>query len=188
MLSGRYDNAVFIAYNYLCLIAMKFDTKGMIKAIAILLLITGITAKSKAQDKFEKAEFYKVMSAGDVSAIDNEIAVVQGSTSPNKEGYEGALLMKKADLVIIAARKLKYFKAGRIKLETALVKDPNNTEYHFLRLAVEEHAPKIVKYHNDIAADKMMIQKNYKGLSTVVQHAILDYCKNSKVLHTEDLQ
>jgi hypothetical protein len=178
---------VFIAYNYLCLIAMKFNTKRMIKAIAILFLFSGVAAKSKAQDKFEKADFYKVMSNGDIAAIDDEIAVGQNSAWPNKEGYEGALLMKKADLVIIAARKLKFFKAGRIKLETALVNGPNNTEYHFLRLAVEEHAPKIVKYHNDIEADKMIIQKNYKNLSPVVQHAILDYCKKSKVLRTEDL-
>ena len=187
MLSGRYYNAVFIVFNYLCLIAMKIDTKGIIGAIAILLLITGIATKSIAQDKFEKADFYKVMSIGDIAAIDNEIVVVQSSTSPNKEGYEGALLMKKANLVIIAARKLKYFKAGRIKMETALLNAPDNTEYHFLRLAIEEHAPKIVKYHTDIEADKMMVQKNYKSLSPVVQHAILDYCKNSKVLRAEDL-
>jgi hypothetical protein len=187
MLSGRYDNAVFIAYNYLCLIAMKFHTKRIIGTIAILLLITVFFTDSFAQEKFEKAEFYKVMSTGDITAIDNEIVVVQSSTSPNKEGYEGALLMKKAGLVLIAARKLKYFKAGRIKMETALLNVPDNTEYHFLRLAIEEHAPKIVKYHNDIEADKMMVQKNYKSLSPVVQHAILDYCKNSKVLRAEDL-
>jgi glucose uptake protein GlcU len=106
MLSGRYDNTVFIIFNYLCLIAMKFHTQRIIGAIAILLVIMGFFTESFAQDKFEKAEFYKVMSTGNVTAIDNEIVVVQSSVSPNKEGYEGALLMKKAGLVLITGNSI----------------------------------------------------------------------------------
>ena len=166
---------------------MKMNTKWLIMLLVILLVSIGFVAKSAAQDRFEKAAFYQVMSAGDMSAIDNELTIVQNSSSKNKEGYEGALLMKKAGLAVIAAKKLKYFKAGRIKLETALLNDPDNIEYHFLRLAVEEHAPKIVKYHKDIAADKINIQKNYKKSQPVIQQAILDYCKKSKVLHVEEL-
>ena len=91
-----------------------------------------------------------------------------------------------AGLVKGAKKKLDLFKAGRIKLETAMMADTENTEYHFLRLSIEEHSPKIVKYHSDIEKDKAIVQKNFKNLSPVVQKAILDYCKNSKVLHTED--
>jgi len=82
--------------------------------------------------------------------------------------------------------RLKFFKQGRIKLEIALLADNDNVEFHFLRLAIEEHAPKIVKYHSDIAKDKALVIKNFKNLSPAVQHAILDYCSNSKVLHKED--
>jgi hypothetical protein len=78
------------------------------------------------------------------------------------------------------------FKDGRIKLETAINADNDHTEFHFLRLAIEEHAPKIVKYHADIKADKAIVIKNFKTLSSSVQQAILDYCKNSKVLHVAD--
>jgi len=157
-----------------------------IYVIAFLIFTAGFAIKGTAQDKFEKAAFYNVMSAGDVSAIDNEIAIVQNSSSKNKQGYEGALLMKKADLISGPSKKLKFFKQGRIEMETALMNDPDNTEYHFLRLAIEEHAPKIVRYHADIEADKMIVQNNYKDLSPTVQHAILDYCKKSKVLRAED--
>jgi len=131
--------------------------------------------------KFEKAAFYDVMASGDIAAIDNELDVVKG-----KEGYEGALLMRKAGLVKKPKEKLALFKAGRIKLETALLADNENTEFHFLRLAIEEHAPKIVKYRKDIEKDKELVIKNFKNLSPAVQHAILDYCKNSKVLHKEE--
>jgi len=131
--------------------------------------------------KFDKAAFYEVMASGDIAAIDNELDVAKG-----KEGYEGALLMRKAGLVKKPKDKLAFFKAGRIKLETALLADNENVEFHFLRLAIEEHAPKIVKYHKDIEKDKELVISNFKSLSPAVQHAILDYCKNSRILHKEE--
>jgi len=156
------------------------------KVLLIFLLIAAFAKTTSAQQKFEKADFYKVMDEGDLTAINSQIEILQSSSSPNKEGYEGALLMRKAGKVSGPAQKLKFFKAGRIKLETAMLADADNTEYHFLRLAIEEHAPKIVKYHSDIEKDKAIVQKNFKNLPQSVQHAILDYCKNSKVLHAED--
>lgn len=152
---------------------------------AVFLFLIASATKGIAQQKFEKSVFYNAMASGDIAAIDDQILVVQNSSSANKEGYEGALLMKKADVISGPAKKLKLFKAGRIKLETAIAADPDNTEYHFLRLAIEEHAPKIVRYHADIETDKAIVQKNYKNLSPVVQKAILDYCKNSKVLNAD---
>jgi hypothetical protein len=153
--------------------------------LAFLVLI-GVAKTSIAQQKFEKAAFYAVMDSGNLDAINSQIEVVRASSSPNKEGYEGALLMRKAGKLPVPAQKLKFFKQGRIKLETALLADAENTEYHFLRLAIEEHAPKIVKYHNDIEKDKLIVKKNFKSLPESVQHAIIDYCKNSKVLHAEE--
>jgi len=157
------------------------------KTLFVFLLIAGFAKTISAQQKFEKAEFYKVMDEGNLTAINNQIEIVQASSSPYKVGYEGALLMRKADKVAVPGQKLKFFKAGRIKLETALLADNDNTEYHFLRLAIEEHAPKIVKYHFDIEKDKAIVLKNFKSLPESVQHAIRDYCKKSKVLHAEEL-
>lgn len=152
-----------------------------------LLFITGAALSKPFQQKFEKAAFYAVMKSGDIAAIDNEIQNL--STAPEKErdGYAGALLMKKASLLKKNKDKLKSFKEGRIKLETALMTDSENTEFHFLRLTIEEHAPRIVKYRSDIEKDKAFVIKNFKSLSPAVQHAILDYCSTSKVLHKEEL-
>jgi hypothetical protein len=147
--------------------------------------IYGVT-HSFAQQKFEKSVFYNVMDTGDITTIENELATVEASATNNKNGYEGALLMREAGLVKRPKKKLDLFKAGRIKLETALSTDEGNTEFHFLRLAIEEHAPKIVKYHADIEADKAIVIKNYKNLSPAVQQAILQYCKKSTVLHAEE--
>ncbi len=167
---------------------MNFNKKWGITILATLCILMVFVGKSTAQQKFEKAAFYDVMASGDVAAIDNQLDIVNNATISTKEGYEGALLMRKASKVNPAGKRLKLFKEGRIKLETALQADNENTEFHFLRLAIEENAPKIVKYHSDIDKDKAIVQKNFKNLSPSVQHAILDYCKKSKVLKAEDLK
>lgn len=164
---------------------MKIVNKGSI--VIVFLLITGFARTVRAQ-QFEKSAFYRIMDTGDLTAIDAQIEIVRASSQKYKDGYEGALLMRKADKLGIPLQKLKYFKQGRIKFDTALRDDPDNTEYHFLRLAIQEHAPKIVKYHSDIEKDEAIIKKHFKNLPQSVQQAILDYCKNSKVLHAEDFQ
>jgi len=116
----------------------------------------------------------------------NKLTLLNSASINEKEAYEGALLMRKSGLLKKAAEKLKLFKKGRIKLETALLKDSSNGEYHFLRLTIQEHAPKIVKYRAELETDKQYIIKSFKNLSPVVQQAIIDYSKNSKILNPED--
>jgi hypothetical protein len=173
-----------------CLYLFMFDTMRYLKwktmLAAILLLSVGFANKTRAQQKFNKAAFYNVMDTSNVAGIDAELSVVKASSLADADGYEGALLMRKAGKVSGAKKKLDLFKAGRIKLETAIIADPDNTEFRFLRLAIEENAPKIVKYHNDIEKDKLMVLKNYKILPPSVQHAIINYAKKSKVLHESD--
>lgn len=156
---------------------------GFISVILLLLISVKINAHPQ---KFEKVEFYEVMKSGTLKTITNELEAIKAAPEKERDGYEGALLMKKAGLLKKAKDRLASFKQGRIKLETALLADPENTEFHFLRLAIEEHAPKIVKYHSDIEKDKAMVIKNFNSQSPAVRHAILDYCENSKVLHKED--
>jgi hypothetical protein len=151
--------------------------------LSVLLLINGVAWAQQ----FDKAEFYAAMKSGSLDVVNKEIETVKSSApEKDKEGYEGALLMRKAGLLKKAKDRLNFFKQGRIKLETALLADNGNTEFHFLRLTIEEHAPRIVKYHSDIEKDKALVVSNFKELSPPVKHAILDYCENSKVLHKEE--
>jgi hypothetical protein len=155
---------------------------------ALIFLFGNTIAEAKlVAYKFDKAAFYAVIKSGDKDEIENELVVVTSATISEKEAYEGFLLMRKAGLVGKPAERLRLFKAGRIKLETALLNDSENAEYHFLRLIIEEKAPKIVKYHSNIEADKQIVIKAYKNLPAVVQQAIVDYSKSSKILHQQDL-
>jgi len=154
---------------------------------AFVLMLCGIRSQAKAiPEKFDREAFYAIIKHGDKAEIEKEIEVVTASSVSEKDAYEGFLLMRKAGLMTLPAQKLKFFKQGRIKLETAIAGNSDNAEYRFLRLIIEEHAPKITKYSADIETDKQMVIKAYKNFSPVVQHAIIDYSKNSKVLHSSD--
>jgi hypothetical protein len=136
---------------------------------------------------FDRSAFYTVMASANTDGINKELTLLDASSIREKDAYEGALLMKKAGLAAIPAEKLKFFKSGRIKLESSLIKDSTNGEYHFLRLTIQEHAPRIVKYAADLEKDRQFVYLTFKNLSPVVQYAIIDYSKHSRILRLEDL-
>ena len=136
--------------------------------------------------KFEKSGFYHTMASGTLNDINDELTAIESAPANERDAYEGILLMRKAGLTGKPKDKLHFFKAGRTKFQIAFMADSNNTEFRFLRLGIQEHAPKIVKYHSNIFADKAYIKEHFKSLPPVVQHAVLEYSKTSKILRPED--
>ena len=151
--------------------------------ISLLLLFSVFAAKANIKSAaFDKSAFYAAMASDNMEAINSQLTIVKTSSINEKEAYEGAMLMKKAGLVTSAKEKINLFKAGRIKLEAAIKKNKENVEFFFLRLIIQEHAPKIVNYDDNIKTDVAAIRSNYKTLPPVVQQAINDYSKKSKNL------
>ena len=153
---------------------------------ASLFLSPAARALGSWQD-FDRDAFYTAMASGDLDKIEAELNLVRAASFPEKNAYEGALLMRKSGLLKKAGDKLSAFKAGRIKFETAMQGDGDNAEYRFLRLTIQEHAPRVVKYFKDQESNKAAIQKGFKNLAPPVQKAIREYSKTSKVLRPEDL-
>lgn len=151
---------------------------------AFFIFFTLILTQTKCQQQFsfDKPLFYNAMADKNIIDLDNQLNAVKISSIPEKEAYEGALLMKKAGLVSNLSNKLKFFKTGHKKLETAIKKEENNTEFRFLRLMIQENAPKIVNYHNDLQKDALFIRTNYKNMPPFIQQFIIEYSKKSKVL------
>jgi hypothetical protein len=136
---------------------------------------------------FDKAGFYSAMASGNLEQIDKELTIVAATTVKEREAYEGALLMRKAGLLSRAKEKLAAFKSGAVKLESSMSKDSGNIEYHFLRLMIQEHAPRVVHYDTDQEKDSQVITQSFRTLTPVLQKAILDYCPHSKRLHQKEL-
>jgi hypothetical protein len=162
----------------------------MIK-LSLILMLFHVTvnepALSNVLQHFDKHSFYNVMETGNVNAIDQEITTIEAAGIIEKDGYEGALLMKKAGMVAPPKEKLKFFKAGRIKFEKAMQADSNNTEFRFLRLTIQENAPKIVKYRNNLVTDKAFVVSHFQRLPLAVQDAIKQYSKRSKIIKPVDI-
>lgn len=159
--------------------------------ITALILLFALTTFQYANagvllQQFDKSTYYKILKSGSVAEINNEIALIEASSLKNKDAYAGALLMKKASLLKVAKEKMDNFKKGATKLETVLRFDSLNVEYRFLRLIIQEHAPKVVKYNGNISEDAAFIRKNYKELSPDIQKILIDYSQTSKALKPAD--
>ncbi|HMJ47969.1 MAG TPA: hypothetical protein VK498_11615 [Ferruginibacter sp.] len=147
-----------------------------------LFLLYSLFSTGGIGDKILQNSFYAALSSESMDNINAQLFILKGSALVDKEAYEGALLMKKAGLIKGAKEKLDLFKAGRLKLESSISKNNSNIEYRFLRLIIQEHAPKILKYRSDIEPDSRLIRSNFNNLPTALQRLILDYSKRSKAL------
>lgn len=131
---------------------------------------------------FDKTGYYAVLSSEKIDEINLQLQNLKEMAFSEKDAYEGALLMKKSGLVGNAKEKLNLFKNGRQKLESSIKKETRNVEYRFLRIIIQEHAPKVVKYRNELDEDSQLVISNYKSLPQFLQQVITDYSKKSKVL------
>jgi hypothetical protein len=161
--------------------------------IALLSILSGMGPRAnrpgQSRQSFDKSAFYAVMASGNLRRLNAELAIIEAAPIAEKEAYEGALLMRKAGQAGQAgppAVRLKFFRSGRIKLESAIATDSTNGEYHFLRLTIQEHVPRILKYYKELEKDSQIIHATFRYLAPVVQRAILEYSKKSKTLHPED--
>ncbi len=151
-----------------------------------MLLLGGPVIGQDQGKSIQKNHFYKVISGENERDVNQQLELLKNSTLEEKDAYEGALLMKKAGLVKGAKKKLNLFKTGRNILESQIKKDGSNIEFRFLRLIIQEHSPGILGYKDDLEKDQNYISANFKKLAPVVQQAVNDYSKTSKVLRLEN--
>jgi hypothetical protein len=130
-----------------------------------------------------RPDFYKAMQENDKALVNAQLTDLKSVTPKNtQDAFMGTLIMKKAGMGGSPITKLHLFKEGHKLLESAILQEPNNAEFRFLRLMIQENAPGILGYKNDEEKDSEFIRKSYKSLPDDLQHAIVDYNKKSKVL------
>lgn len=148
-----------------------------------------LLAAASASAQIDKQTYYKALSSGEEESIDKVLAKLEDQKASSKiSAYIGALTMKKAGYVKGVGGKLKTFKKGAGLLEDQIEGEPANTEYRFLRLIIQEHAPGILNYNKDIDNDKQAIVAGYHKLDAGLKGVIADYAKNSKVLRESDFK
>ncbi len=132
--------------------------------------------------------FYKAFTTGDLSEINSVISTLNNEkqTSLNK-AYTGALKMKKASLLTLPIEKLKVFKEGALLLEKEIAENESNSEYRFLRLVIQENAPKILGYNKNIDDDRVVVVKSYENMNSTLRKYVMSFSEQSKVLNPSDL-
>lgn len=133
-----------------------------------------------AATSFSKAEVFKVISGNDASSLTKMISKLEDlSSSSDQQAYLGTLKMKRSEQLKTAKEKLALFKEGRALLEKVITANPKNTEYRFLRLMIQENAPKVLKYNTNIKEDAKLVTSGYQSLSSDVRNAVVNYAKQS---------
>jgi hypothetical protein len=132
-----------------------------------------------------RVSFYKAMEESNKDLVNAQLKELQTAPDEIRDAFTGAMLMKKSGFVAPPAIKVHLFKEGHKMLEAAIRQYPDNAEFRFLRLIIQEHAPGILGYKNDIQKDTEFIQKSYKSLPDELQQIIARYSKKSKFLKLE---
>jgi hypothetical protein len=159
--------------------------KARIYFKAILFILFGVS-QSIGQGR---EAFFEILSSNSEATLDKEIARLDsGKPTSLTKVRKGALLMKKAGFVKGAGSKVKVFKSGAELLETQIRENPDNAEYRFIRLTIQEHAPGILKYNKNLKEDKELIVSTYSELQEDLKKVIRNYSVDSKVIKTVDLQ
>jgi len=97
--------------------------------------------------------------------------------------YLGALIAKKAIFTTKISSKITLFQEGTDLLENEIVNNPEITEYRFLRLILQEKCPSILNYNKNIEEDHNLINQKYNSLDDKLKTIILNYSKESTILH-----
>ena len=133
-----------------------------------------------AASTFSKAEVFKAVSGKDASSLTKMISKLEDlSSSSDQQAYLGTLKMKRAEQLKTAKEKLAMFKEGRALLEKSITASPKNSEYRFLRLMIQENAPKVLKYNTNIKEDAKLVSSGYQSLASDVRNAVVSYAKQS---------
>lgn len=129
---------------------------------------------------FSKGEFFKVIDSKDKLTISGlEKKLKELPQSDDQKAYLGTTMMKAAEFEKNLGEKLSKFKAGKSLLEEAINHSSTNVEYRFLRLIIQEHAPKILKYDTQLSADAEFIKLHLDKAPTEVKAAIKSYASVS---------
>ncbi|HBG88017.1 MAG TPA: hypothetical protein DDW62_10765 [Marinilabiliaceae bacterium] len=131
--------------------------------------------------------FFTVLSQGSRDDVEKLILdyEAKGDTGSQANIYRGALYARMAGLVNTPVQRLEYFKRGRLLIEAEIKQNANNIEYRFIRLIIQEQAPSIVRYRDNIDEDSAMIIAGYETLDDELKREIDRYAKTSKLLNIQ---
>ncbi len=102
--------------------------------------------------------------------------------------YKGASIALKAKYLTSIKQKKEGFVKGITILEAVIKSNQNNLEARLIRLSIQENTPKILKYKDNIEADKKQIILLYNKQPNDLKEYIKNYVKQSKIFNETEKQ
>ncbi|MFC3198925.1 hypothetical protein ACFOET_14980 [Parapedobacter deserti] len=136
----------------------------MYRYLALLVILSNWFSLS-AQDLNDIRLSYRdaTKSQAQAQAFYEPLQNVSKSDKPVLVAYKGAGLMLLARYEKLTERGPKV-KEAIPWIEQAVADEPHNPEIRLIRLSVQEHLPKFLKYNQDIEADRQFIQQALPSL------------------------
>jgi hypothetical protein len=147
------------------------------------LLLLCVVISGTAFGQIDRKSIYTALSSESKQVLTNEIEKLgREKESDEKEAFLGALKMKLSGFQKTPKDKLSMFNEGKKLLEDQIKSNSDNAEFRFLRLLIQENAPKQLKYNGNIEADAAKILASYTSLPEATKNAIAKYAKKSSNL------
>ncbi|AEA45618.1 hypothetical protein [Fluviicola taffensis] len=147
--------------------------------IFVLIAFSSLTAYSQ----LDRKSIYNALASESKETVQKQLDELQKlKESSEVKAFKGALTMKAAQFEKTAKDKLALFNSGKKVLETEIKSNDENVEYRFLRLLIQENAPKQLKYDGNITEDAASIMIGYGKLKESTKTALETYAKKSASL------
>lgn len=154
-----------------------------------LILICFLTA-FLLQDKIDDNYFYEVFSSDSIEKIESLLEKYEKISNPNSvlNVYKGALYIKKSSYLSSPGDRVDSFIIGKALLENEINNYPDNVEYRFIRLILQEQTPPVLRYKSNIKEDKEMIINSFGSAGIILKQRIVDYSNNSLILDFNEFE
>lgn len=117
----------------------------------------------------------------------NLLKDIPENADPRLVAYKGAALTLVARFKKSAKEKSKTFRAGAKLIEHAVERAPNDIEVRFVRLSVQQHAPRFLKYNEAVLSDKHYVVSQVKLMQPgALKNYISDYILKSDKFTDEE--
>ncbi len=134
------------------------------------------------QTGINRDAFFSAMAGNSVPVMEQQLKALKSISTQEGEAFEGAMQMRRSATIAVPAKRLSLFRQGHKKLETAIGQSPENVEYRFLRLLVQENAPRSLGYNKNIHEDSRFIKDHYRSMPAVTRQHVAVYSKKPGAL------
>lgn len=140
-----------------------------------LFLCLGLKAHTQSLDELRL--LYRDATASEKAANNfyDHVQHVEQTDKPVMVAYKGAGLMLLARYARLSERGNKVREAA-VWIEDAVEREPHNAEIRLIRLSVQEHLPKIVRYNQHIDDDRIFVKSALPGIEDeILRNMITSY-------------